>query len=92
MSNMMHTFRLLHMAKEIAKDGIINVRRSDRDFLLGIKQGDFEYDDLVSKAESLKEELDMLYDTSSLIEKPDEAQVNELLVNIRSEFYTKFLN
>lgn len=87
--NMMHTFRLLHMAKEIAQDGIINVRRPDRDFLLGIKQGDFEYDDLVTRAEILKEELDTLYTTSSLIEAPDLDQVNALLVTIRSEFYER---
>ncbi len=85
--NMMHTFRLLHMAKEIAQDGTINVRRPDRNFLLGIKQGAFEYDDLVTKAEALKEELDTLYDTSVLIETPDVSQVNELLVTIRNEFY-----
>lgn len=87
--NMMHTFRLLHMAKEIAQDGMINVRRPDRDFLLEIKQGVFEYDDLVVKAEILKAELDTLYDTSDLIEKPDIVQVNELLVNIRNEFYER---
>jgi len=70
------------MAKEIAQDGMINVRRPDRDFLLGIKNGDFNYDELVAKAEHLKEELDVLYDSSSLLEKPNEAQVDELLVNI----------
>ncbi|MEP0263068.1 nucleotidyltransferase domain-containing protein [Dokdonia sp.] len=87
--NMMHTFRLLHMAKEIAEDGTIQVRRPDRDFLLGIKQGDFEYDDLVSKAEVLKEELDTLYNTSNLMERPDVDVVNELLVSVRNEFYEK---
>ncbi len=87
--NMMHTFRLLHMAKEIAQEGIINVRRLDRDFLLGIKNGEFEYDDLVSKAEVLKTALDTLYTTSSLLEKPDVDQVNELLITVRDEFYKR---
>lgn len=31
--NMMHTFRLLHMAEEIAAEGRVIVRRSDRSFL-----------------------------------------------------------
>ncbi len=37
--NMMHTFRLLNMAAEIARDGVVNVRRDDRDYLLKIRSG-----------------------------------------------------
>ncbi|MFD2562749.1 nucleotidyltransferase domain-containing protein [Aquimarina rubra] len=85
--NMMHTFRLLHMAKEIAEEGTVNVRRMDRDYLLGIKNGDFEYDDLVNKAEELKESLDELYGKSNLIKRPDLAEVNNLLIKIRDDFY-----
>jgi uncharacterized protein len=59
--NMMHVFRLLLMAREIAVEGRVNVLRSDRDFLLEIKQGNFEYDELVAKAESLKNELPEIY-------------------------------
>ena len=36
--NMMHVFRLLLVAKEIATEGKINVFRKDRDFLLAIKE------------------------------------------------------
>lgn len=85
--NMMHTFRLLHMAEEIAKEGSVNVRRSDRDYLLRIKNGDFEYDDLVNEAEKIKEELEGFYDQSDLMEKPDLDRMNKLLVSIRGEFY-----
>lgn len=85
--NMMHTFRLLHMAKEIGLYNEINVRRTDRDLLLSIKNAEFEYDDLVTKAEKLKTELDEIYDNSTLIEKPDLRQVNNLLFNIRNDFY-----
>jgi len=87
--NMMHTFRLLHMAEEIAKEGIVHVKRTDREYLLGIKNGDFEYDDLVYEVEQIKEELETFYNQSNLIEKPDLGKVNELLINIRSEFYSK---
>jgi uncharacterized protein len=55
--NMMHVFRLLLMAKEIAVEGKINVFRNDREFLLSIKEGKFEYDELVQKATALKDEL-----------------------------------
>lgn len=85
--NMMHTFRLLHMAKEIGKDGIINVRRTDRDYLLSIKNANFEYDDLVKDAEKIRKNLDALYETSNLLEKPDLELINNVLIDIRDKYY-----
>ncbi|WP_026777558.1 nucleotidyltransferase domain-containing protein [Polaribacter sp. Hel_I_88] len=86
--NMMHTFRLLNMAKEIGEESIINVKRKDRDFLLLIKNAEFEYEDLVEKAEIIKNQLDVIYALSNLQEKPDLRVVNELLVSLRSKFYS----
>ena len=85
--NMMHTFRLLHMAEEIAKEGQIYVRRSDRDYLLRIKNGDFEYENLVFEAENIKSELVSFYGQSTLMDQPNMKEVNQLLVEIREEFY-----
>ncbi len=85
--NMMHVFRLLLMAKEIAVEGKINVFRNDRDFLLAIKEGKFEYDELVQKAEALKDELPLLYQQSKLKNKPDVESINELLIKIREVYY-----
>ena len=90
--NMMHTFRLLHMAKEIASERTINVKRSDRDFLLDIKKGKFEYDELVSWAEKRKQELEELYATSNLPEKPNLKKINGLLVKLRDGFYNQVKN
>ena len=87
--NMMHTFRLLHMAKEIGSQNEINVRRTDRDFLLSIKNTEFEYDDLVSKAEAMRNELDVIYDNSQLLDKPNLVTVNKLVYEMRNNFYTK---
>ncbi len=88
--NMMHTMRLLHMAEEIGRDGEIKVRRSDRDYLLSIKQGKFDYDFLVDKAENIKNKLEVLYQDSELQEKPNLGVVNKLLVSIRTEFYQDY--
>ncbi|QCE41260.1 DNA polymerase beta superfamily protein [Psychroserpens sp. NJDZ02] len=85
--NMMHTFRLLHMAQEIGLDNKINVRRSNRDYLLSIKNAEFEYDELVENAESIKENLDLIYEKSSLMEKPNFNLVNSLAFQIRDSFY-----
>ncbi|MEP2278593.1 nucleotidyltransferase domain-containing protein [Maribacter sp.] len=85
--NMMHTFRLLHMAKEIGAESRINIKRTDRDFLLSIKNAEFEYEELVKRAEKLRLELDDIYEKSSLMERPDLYTVNKLLVEIREQFY-----
>lgn len=87
--NMMHVFRLLLMAKEIATEGKINVWRNDRAFLLDIKQGKFEYDDLVNQAERLREELKDLYANTDLPGEPDIKKVNKLLIEMREVYYGK---
>lgn len=87
--NMMHVFRLLLMAKEIATTGKINVWRKDREFLLDIKQGKFEYDDLVSKAEELKNELGDLYSKAELPDEPVIEEVNKLLIDMRLKYYAE---
>lgn len=84
---MMHVFRLLLMAREIATEGKINVYRNDRDFLLSIRNGRYEYDELLSKAEALKNELALLYQQSSLPKLPDKGTINRLLIEMRKECY-----
>lgn len=85
--NMMHVFRLLLMAKEIAIEGKVNVWRKDREFLLDIKKGNYEYEDLLEKAEVLKSELPGLYAKSNLPAEPDINEVNNLLVKMREDYY-----
>lgn len=85
--NMMHTFRLLDMAEEIGKTGQLIVRRPNREFLLQIKRGEFEYNDLVATAEKRVEAISGIYAQSALPERPDLQRVNELLTEIRSDYY-----
>ena len=85
--NMMHVFRLLLMAKEIAIEGKVNDYRNDRDFLLSIREGKYEYDELLLKAETLKDELAGLYKKSSLSGTPDIDSINKILIEMRMEYY-----
>lgn len=85
--NMMHTFRLLNMAEEIALYGRIIVRRDDRDFLLSIRNGEFEFDTLMSMIEEKTELIKELYEKSSLPERPDFKKAEAILVQIREDFY-----
>lgn len=87
--NMMHTFRLLHLSEEIAKTGSFNVRRTaDRDFLLKIRSGAFEYEELVEKAEKKLLEIDQLFEQSSLPNTTNTEKANELLFAMRKQFYS----
>jgi len=85
--NMLHVFRLLLMAKEIATENTIHVFRKDRGFLLSIKAGKFEYEDLVKQAEAMKASLPELYQQSTLPEMPDVENINALLVKMRKHYY-----
>ncbi|WP_459210146.1 nucleotidyltransferase domain-containing protein [Aquimarina rhabdastrellae] len=86
--NMMHTFRLLSMAKEIAMEHKIEVyRKNDSSYLLDIKKGIYNYDYLIQKAKQLKEELLFSFDKSTLQEKPNKTIINHLVYTIRNNFY-----
>ncbi|MEM9834277.1 MAG: nucleotidyltransferase, partial [Bacteroidota bacterium] len=85
--NMMHTFRLLEMAEEVVREGTINVRRADREFLLSIKRGEFEYDDLVQQAEEKIAEIARIYQKSVLPKAPDLVEIEQVLVGMRKELY-----
>jgi predicted nucleotidyltransferase len=85
--NMLHVFRLLQMAEEIAATGALNVRRPNREFLLQIRRGEFEYDELVTEAEKLVERVEAAFAESSLRETPDKYQAEQLLRQVRKAFY-----
>ena len=85
--NMMHTFRLLAMAEEIAREGLLRVERPDREELLAIRAGEFEYDELVIRADQKISEIQALTERCALPAQPDQAAINDLLVSLRTSFY-----
>lgn len=87
--NMMHTFRLLAMAEEIARFGELRVKRTDREELLAIKKGDFSYDELVNKALESVNTIKELFEKSTLPQSPDSGKIERLLVSIRKDFYLR---
>ena len=86
--NMMHTFRLLEMAIEIAKEKKVNVKRLDRQFLLDIKAGKYEYSQLLELANEKQLEMEKAFDASNLPDQPNRTKINELVYRIRERFYT----
>lgn len=85
--NMMHVFRLLDMAIEIGRDKKVNVRRSNRDFLLEIKSGKFEYEELLKMAELKQKDMEAAFEGSYLPNEPDLAEINHLTYRLRERFY-----
>src|SRR5688572_2043342 len=78
--NMMHVFRLLNMAEEIASQKKVNVRRPEREWLLRIRAGEFIYEDLLKQAGERIQLIDDLFKKSDLPEHPDHEAADGLLV------------
>ncbi|MCD8041886.1 MAG: nucleotidyltransferase domain-containing protein [Tannerellaceae bacterium] len=85
--NMMHTIRLLQVAEEIVRDGVLNVKRPNREELLKIKQGKMEYDQLLLLADQLMQSIDEYTKISNLPDEPDMELINRLLVKMRKELF-----
>jgi hypothetical protein len=85
--NMMHTFRLLNMAEEIAIYHEVRVHRDDREFLLKIRNGEFEYDTLMQMVEEKMQQIKLFYLQSSLLDQPKPNIAEDILLEIRQAFY-----
>lgn len=82
--NVFHTIRLMHMAYEIATNQGFNVVRTwDRDFLMKVRQHQFEYDYIIDYVENFKKKMEDAMAKSTLPEEIDENFVNDLLIDIR---------
>jgi predicted nucleotidyltransferase len=85
--NMLHCFRLTEMAMEIASGQGIIVRRPNRDYLMKIRNGEIEYDELLKKAEENLKKADSLFNSCSLQKFPSFNNADIILKKIRNEFY-----
>jgi len=85
--NMLHVFRLLQMAEEIARTGQLQVRRPNREFLLQIRRGEFAYAELVAEAEQLVTQVEAAFAAAALPEAPDAAAAEAVLRQVRRAFY-----
>jgi uncharacterized protein len=87
--NMMHTFRLLAMAKEIATGMGVQTQRPDREFLLQIRSGYFEYNTLMEMADQQLLEISKLFAKAILPESPNTQKAEEILIEMRRQFYQR---
>jgi len=87
--NMMHTFRLLRMAGEIARTGRPWVRRPDWEELLAIKAGTFAYEELMERAKLELAKVEESFAASALPQAPDADEIERWAVEIRKEWYAR---
>lgn len=85
--NLMHTFRLLYTALDIACTKKVVVKRENREELLAIKSGQFEYDELLQKADKLMKDIEVVFAQSDLPETPQKELIVSALCKIRQVLY-----
>ena len=81
----MHLIRLMTMAAEILETGEVRVRRSDRDELLAIRDGAYDYDRLIGLSEAASERVRAARAKSELPDEPDAERLAELCVELIAE-------
>ncbi|MEA5257451.1 nucleotidyltransferase domain-containing protein [Arcicella aquatica] len=81
--NLLHCRRLLDIAREIATEGTINVRRPNAKELLKIRHGEINLDAFIENTEYDIQQLHQLYDISTLPDDVEIPFVNSLLLAVR---------
>jgi hypothetical protein len=85
----MHLIRLLRMGLEIMRGEGVQVKRSDREELLSIRNGKLSFEELLQMAQDYERQLDELYQTSDLPHAPDAARINRLLLEIYRDYWAE---
>lgn len=81
----MHLVRLMRMGLEILGEGKVRVFRPDREELLAIRNGAWEYEKVVEFADESDKKLDELYKTSKLPKEPKRVMIDELCISTIAE-------
>lgn len=85
--NVMHCMRLIRMAKELAQGKGFNVvRTEDREYLLNIRNHQYEYEDVMAQVEQEKAEMEEAVKTCTLREVVDYEYVNQILIDARKKY------
>jgi len=81
-----HLVRLFRTCIELLDTGKLNVKRSDAQELLAIRDGAWSYNQIVDFADKSNKKLDELYKTSKLPKEPDRITINNWLIDITEKY------
>ena len=84
--NLMHTLRLLEQATEIAQEGKIVLPRRNAEWLKQVKEGQYEYEDLLQIADEKHAEMEGAFENSDLPDQPSRSKAAAVLNEIRASF------
>lgn len=84
--NLLHCYRLLETGVEIARDKTIKVRRPNADFLIEIRKGKHNLQELLDKSTEKMAELEKAIAESDLPDKADRGFFMLLMVKLRKEY------
>lgn len=89
LKNCYHMFRLIHMSQEILSGQGVFIDRTDidRDFLIKVRLGKFEYDEIKEILEHDMALVEKAYNETKLKDDIDVNDVNQLLIDIRKKYY-----
>ena len=82
----MHLCRLLKMGCEILETGLVHVHRPDREWLLGIREGQLTYRELLEWVRKAETQLAKAESTTALPEIPSFEKAEQLVVNLTEQF------
>lgn len=87
--NMYHMFRLINMCTEILNGEGVNIDRTDidRDFLMKIRKGEFEYDEIMNLLEIQNENMLKAYQNTKLPDDINQNEINQMLIDVRKKIY-----
>lgn len=78
-----HLVRLIRMCREVLTTGEVIVKRPDREELLTIRNGAWSYEQLIEFAENKEKELNLLYNSTSILPKmPDRDKLDKLCIEL----------
>lgn len=84
----MHLVRLFQAGVDVLETGDLKVKRNkDRDFLLSIRNGEHDWDEVFAMADNLGKKLRKAYDESNLPKKVDYDKLNKLYNDIMLEYF-----
>lgn len=84
--NLLHCYRLLETGIEIAKTHTINVRRPNAGFLVEIRKGKHNLNELLEKSHLMVDEMYKAYNDSTLQDTADRSFLMALLPKLRKQY------
>ena len=86
--NMMHTIRLLKVAKELLETSVLNIKRiDDRAELLAIKNGEYSYEEIIKMVDILQKDIEKLSHNNKLPATINQTKALQFLINLRTKLY-----